>query len=394
MSDGAVDGADRATCRGKLLLVEDEPQVRSTYARLLRNAGFSIEAVGDGDSALGLIDARDFDAVLSDIMLPGISGVDLVRLVHERDADLPVVLMTAAGTLSSAVGALEHGAIRYLLKPVPPADLCKAAEAAVGLRRIARVKRRAYQLLGHVAEKETERAELDARLTRAIDSLHMAYQPIVSWSERRAHAHEALVRTQEPTLRRPDQLFTAAIELGRLQDLSRAIRRSVARLVVRTRHEGCIFVNLHPRDLLDEELYSATAPLSQLARQVVLEITERANLEEVSDLRARLATLRRMGYRLAVDDLGAGYAGLTSFACLEPDVVKLDMSLIRSVDTEVTKQKLVQSMIRLCRELSMQVVAEGVETASERDTLTALGCDLLQGYLFARPGEAFPQVSW
>jgi EAL domain-containing protein (putative c-di-GMP-specific phosphodiesterase class I) len=153
-------------------------------------------------------------------------------------------------------------------------------------------------------------------------------------------------------------------------------------------------VNIHPCDLMDDDLFSPAAPLSQVAGQVVLEITERANLDGVADLRTRLTTLRRMGYRLAVDDLGAGYAGLASFACLEPDVVKLDMSLIRNVDTELTKQKLVRSMAHLCGELSLQVVAEGVETAGERDMLATLGCDLLQGYLFARPGEAFPEPAF
>jgi EAL domain-containing protein (putative c-di-GMP-specific phosphodiesterase class I) len=124
----------------------------------------------------------------------------------------------------------------------------------------------------------------------------------------------------------------------------------------------------------------------------VLEITERASLEDVEDLGDRIVRLRRLGYSLAIDDLGAGYAGLASLTKLEPEVVKLDMSLVRGVDVSHTKQHLVSSMVRVCVDLGMLVVTEGVETTSERDTLVSLGCDVLQGYLFSRPQRGFAPV--
>ena len=86
---------------------------------------------------------------------------------------------------------------------------------------------------------------------------------------------------------------------------------------------GLLFLNLHPADLKDPSLFSLAAPLAKMADRVVLEITERSSLEKMSDLRERIADLRRMGFRIAVDDLGAGYSGLTTFAQLEPEVVKL-----------------------------------------------------------------------
>jgi EAL domain-containing protein (putative c-di-GMP-specific phosphodiesterase class I) len=157
---------------------------------------------------------------------------------------------------------------------------------------------------------------------------------------------------------------------------------------------GALFVNLHARDLVDDSLFHPDSPLSKVAHRVVLEITERASLEEVKDVRARVADLRSLGYRIAIDDLGAGYAGLTSFATLEPEIVKLDMSLVRNVHKEATKQKLIRSMTALCKDMGMIVVAEGVETVEERDALVSLDCDLLQGYLFAKPGRAFPEFAW
>ena len=152
--------------------------------------------------------------------------------------------------------------------------------------------------------------------------------------------------------------------------------------------------NLHTVDLRDEELFSAEAPLSKFASNVVLEITERASLDDIVDLPARLIRLRKMGYQIALDDLGAGYAGLTSFALLEPEIVKLDMSLVRDVHKNSTKQKVIRSMTALSQDMGMIVVAEGVETVEERDTLLDLDCDLLQGFLFAKPGRPFPEVKW
>jgi EAL domain-containing protein (putative c-di-GMP-specific phosphodiesterase class I) len=102
-----------------------------------------------------------------------------------------------------------------------------------------------------------------------------------------------------------------------------------------------------------------------------------------------LDALRAMGFRLAVDDLGAGYAGLSSLAIVAPEVVKIDMSLVRDVHGSESKQEVIRSMTRLAADLEMELIVEGVETVAERDTLVKLGCDLMQGYLFARPGAGF-----
>jgi len=238
------------------------------------------------------------------------------------------------------------------------------------------------------------RAELSGRFDCALEKLWMAYQPIVRWSERTTHAFEALVRSDEASLARPDQLFQAAEQLHRVQELGRVIRGKVA-VSARSAPEGAmIFVNLHASDLADDELYARSAPLAPLAHRIVFEITERASLDRVKDIKERVTELRSLGYRIAVDDLGAGYAALSSLASLQPEVVKLDMSLVRGVDKEPIKQRLVASLQTLGGPLGITVVAEGVETESERDTLISVGCDLFQGFLFAKPGPAFPSVTF
>jgi EAL domain-containing protein (putative c-di-GMP-specific phosphodiesterase class I) len=148
---------------------------------------------------------------------------------------------------------------------------------------------------------------------------------------------------------------------------------------------------VHTRDLLDEDLYRVDAPLTKIADRVVLEITERAAIDDVADVHAHVTNLRRLGFRIAIDDLGAGYAGLSSFAALEPEIVKLDMSLVRNVHESPIRQRLIGSMTSLCIDMGMQVIAEGIESAAECDTVRQSGCNLLQGYLFARPGRQLPE---
>lgn len=225
----------------------------------------------------------------------------------------------------------------------------------------------------------------DAAFARALCSLWLAYQPIVSARDGRVIAHEALVRSEEPALGDPVALFDAAGRRSRRRRLSRAIRSRLAADLAAA--PGDVFTNLGAEELDDEALYDPRGPLAPFAARVVLEITEQAPLERVPDLTGRIARLRALGYRLAVDDLGAGYAGHVSLAILEPEIVKLDMGLVRGVDRDPARREVVRSTTRLCQRLGGLVVAEGIETPEERDAVLELGCDALQGFLFAPPAR-------
>ena len=373
----------------RLLLAEDDELLRRVFARAFRAEGFEVDVAADGEAALALLRDNRFDAILTDIAMPRLSGIDLLRAVREHDADVPIVLMTGGPELATALQAIEHGAFRYLVKPVELAELKGIVRRAAAFHRLAQLKREALAILGENAALKDDRAGLERTFERALQGLWMAFQPIVQWPARELFGYEALVRTTEPALARPPDLIGAAERLRKLPELGRAIRNAVAARMPSS--SGSVFVNLHAADLLDDHLLDPASPLSAHARRVVLEITERAGLDEVKDARARVESLKRMGYRIAVDDLGAGYAGLTSFAQLEPHIVKLDMSLVRNLHEAPTKRKLIQSIVALCRDLGIEPVAEGVETGAERDVLEQLGCSLLQGYLFGKPEREFLQ---
>ncbi|HXU71854.1 MAG TPA: EAL domain-containing protein [Polyangia bacterium] len=361
--------------RGTILVVDDEPLLLRAFTRVLARAGHDVAQASDGQEAATMVAKRRYDCAFVDLGLPGAGGLEVLATLRARDPGLPVILMTGAPTLETAIDAVAAGALRYLVKPIDSPDLMRAASDAI----------RARNRDG--GDRHDRRADHDAAnaavLERAFESLYMVYQPIVRYGRREVYAYEALVRTREPSVPHPGALIDMAGRLERLPELGRRIRDAVA--VTASTSLARLFVNLHPIDFLDEHLYALEAPLSRHARRVVLEVTERAGLDAIPDLADRLRRLRALGYRIAIDDLGEGYAGLTSLARVAPEFVKLDMSLVRGIDGSPAQLKIVESTVQLCRALGSDIIAEGVETPAERDALLTIGLDLLQGYLIARP---------
>jgi len=258
------------------------------------------------------------------------------------------------------------------------------------MHRLATARRKSQEEIGRPAHGAADRAGLETVVDAAIASLRIAWQPIVSWSRRRVVGYEALMRS---TMLRPEALLDAAARAGRATELARALRDTVARSGG-VSPVSDLYVNLNPHELLDDTLYDPSAALTAIAHRVVLEVNERASLEAIPELRQRLERLRKLGFRIALDDLGSGYAGLASFALLEPEMVKIDIALVRDVHRSATRRTLIASILAACRDLRCTPIAEGVELPAERDALADLGCELFQGFLFARPGFAFPEPQW
>jgi EAL domain-containing protein (putative c-di-GMP-specific phosphodiesterase class I)/CheY-like chemotaxis protein len=373
MSDD-VDGP------AKVVVVDDDPMVAATISDVVRRRGDEVLTFHDPKAALeALASVKDVDAIVSDVSMPGMSGLEMLTALRSTHADVPVVLLTGAPRVEDAMRAMELGVIRYLAKPLDAQRVREVVGEAVRWGRLMRTTTG--------GPTRADRASLDAAFTRASAALKMVYQPIVSITTRRPSGFEALMRSSEPTLPNPPAVLDAAERLGRLHSLGRQLRGMVAsQLRAAQPFEHAFFVNLHSSDLADPALYDAAAPLSAFASSVVLEITERASLEGVGEVESRIESLRKMGYRIAVDDLGAGYAGLSYFARVSPDIVKIDMSLTRGVDVDPVKRRVVGSICALAHDLDMLIVAEGIETEGELGCVRDLGADLVQGYLIAKPG--------
>jgi len=123
--------------------------------------------------------------------------------------------------------------------------------------------------------------------------------------------------------------------------------------------------------------------------RLIFEVTESEKIVDAETLVRIFREYRKLGIKTAIDDFGAGYSGLNLLAEFQPDIIKLDMALVRNIDTDHVRQAIVKGIVQICKTLHIQVVAEGVETVGQRDFLGSLGCDVLQGYLYGRPVPAF-----
>lgn len=382
-----------AANQGVVLIVDDDASLLSALTALVERAGYEVHAAASGAQGCNVLDQLEgrVTVVVSDVSMANGNGLELMRHAHRLDPELPVLLMTGVPSVETAVEALEAGAFKFLTKPVTPQALLESLAKAVSVR-----TGEADGASRTTSRTPASRArnELTALFDSALDQLWMAFQPLVDRVNQRVFAYEALVRSGEVRLQRPDLLFQAAETLGRVHELGRRIRAAVAREAALAPPDCKLFVNLHALDLDDPKLYSVEEPLGPFAARVVFEITERVSLSKLSDVESKIERLRRLGYAIAVDDLGAGYAALSSMAQLRPDVVKLDMSLVRNIDTDEMKQRLVAAVATLCSSMNVQMVAEGVETQAEYAALAELGANLLQGYLFARPQAGFASVSF
>ncbi len=376
-----------AGSRSALLVVDDDEEFMRACVRVLEAWGYQVWRATSSETALQMAGEHLFDAILTDINLPGASGLDVLRAVRSRDKDVPVILMTGGPELETARLAVEWGAQSYLIKPLAMPQLKEVLDRSIRAYHLARRQRQILAVSDRLA-RETE--ALREQFARSLDGLWMAFQPIVSYSQKTVVAYEALMRSTDPTLHLPIDILSVAESLGEVHTLGHKTRGLIAEVMEHHPDVPGVFINLHVLDLLDEQLYAPDNPLRAFASRIHFEITERMAIEKIPDTHSRIEHLRRLGYKIAVDDLGEGYSGLNSFADLEPDAVKLDMSLIRGIERTPTKRRMVHALASLCRELGTPLVAEGVETQAELDILIDLGADWLQGFLFARPDYPFP----
>jgi EAL domain-containing protein (putative c-di-GMP-specific phosphodiesterase class I)/GGDEF domain-containing protein len=216
-------------------------------------------------------------------------------------------------------------------------------------------------------------------------SVYIDFHPIVLAGSGEIFGYEALARGMPRNLRSPEVMFEVAAEADLVWELSRLCRaRALAGAKELLRGEQLLFLNVDPHDFADPGfgVLDSIDP-----RRIVLEITERTAIKDYPKFRERLRSFRERGFRFAVDDAGSGYAGLGSIANLEPDFIKLDISLINSIDTNFIKQNLVETMVGFAKEQGAMVIAEGIERTEELDTVKRIGVPLVQGFLLHHPAR-------
>jgi EAL domain-containing protein (putative c-di-GMP-specific phosphodiesterase class I) len=252
-------------------------------------------------------------------------------------------------------------------------------------------------ILCTLAELVAQHLDAEMEVARARDTLlhrlemalaqgqpAMVYQPIFkrgdTWT---LCGVECLARFRIEPERGPDQWFAEAWEVGRGVALElAAIRRALAE-IAELPGDFYVAVNCSPATVLSGELEAALNGVP--ATRLLLEITEHAIVKDYAALVQALVGLRARGVKIAIDDAGAGYASLHHILSLHPDVIKLDISLIRDIDTDLTKKAMAHALVDFADHTASLILAEGVETAAELDVLTELGVSRVQGYYLSRP---------
>ncbi|GJG88129.1 hypothetical protein tb265_33100 [Gemmatimonadetes bacterium T265] len=252
-------------------------------------------------------------------------------------------------------------------------------------RLIYRGIREAANAAKSVEQRERARKVADLRTSLRDRLVYVDYHPIVEAATKRVFGYEALARGRMRSLRSPEVMFEVAAEADLLWELSRLCRtRAVEGMHDHMADGELLFLNVDPQDFADPEFTGQALGVDD-PRRVVIEITERTAIKDYPKFRGRLKAFRDAGFRFAVDDAGSGYAGLGSIANLEPDFIKLDMSLINCIDSNFIKQNLVETMVRFANDQGAMVIAEGVERVEEFEAVRGLGVHLVQGFYLHRP---------
>lgn len=376
--------------RGRILVVEDDTALSTLYSRVLEAHGFEVCVAATGSAGLACAMKQQFDAVVSDIAMPGMDGMALLERLRELDPVVPVLFSTGQPGLETVQRAIELRAFRYLIKPVNLKALVASVARAASCCRWIRAKHLAALMVRQTLPPELGEHELGAHFSEGLNLLRVYYQPIVEGRGRRLRGFRVLARCLHPLWPTFDDLLRTAARLGRRQELRRKLWSLTMAPLEFLDPSLLLFVWTDIEGLADVANQGA---MSKHAHQTVLMVSDREGIAEDVEQRSLLSGLRSQGYRLGVDQLGDGYAGLNSLAWLEPEFVELEPGLVQQVAVAPDQQRLVKALGGLAQELGATLVAEGVTNESDARALAAQGCELFSWDVGTTPDELAPLSS-
>ncbi|MBB3937116.1 putative bifunctional diguanylate cyclase/phosphodiesterase [Aureimonas phyllosphaerae] len=349
---------------------------------LIREFGARLRRTLPQDIFLARIGGDEFAMVESG---HAVERNDIGALIAEALAT-PLQVEDLAVTITSSVGMAslpQHGTTLD--------DLTRHADIALYEAK-RQGRNRAVTFDGSMAKDLSERHRIETSLREAIrtESLELYYQPLVDARTGRIEEAEALLRWHHPELGTvPPSVFVPIAEEGGLMPelgdfvLRRAVRQA------RDWPDLSIAINLSPLQFRHRNLTDTLLTLTDAdgvdPRRIILEVTESLLLNVNTQTADTLKRLRRAGFRIALDDFGTGYSSLRYLLDLSFDLIKIDRSFVSGTSQQMAAHTIVAAIVEMGHALGSRIVAEGVETEEERRTMAALGCDLLQGYLFAKP---------
>ncbi|MEH7112405.1 EAL domain-containing protein [Neobacillus niacini] len=249
--------------------------------------------------------------------------------------------------------------------------------------------------------KQSEINEMVLAINKIINqkAITLLAQPIIDVSTNEIRAWELLSRGPKGTvLESPLQLFSVARQTGRLYELEMIVLEKMLQQVKASRCRQDVFVNCTPISLGNIRFPSDIKSLLQKYRgispkQITFEVTEQDSIEGLKNFAYNIKVLRLMGFKIAVDDTGAGYSSLSTISEIMPDIIKIDRSLIENIDKNSVKESMLKGLLLVAKEAGSLVVAEGIENKEEALVLTRNNVDLAQGNFYARPAMFFEEIA-
>lgn len=385
-----------AVAEASVLVVDDNAANTAFLRRLLVKAGLrDVVEMNDPFAVMPWLDEVGADLVLLDIHMPGLDGFELLGRIQRWAGGtfLPVVVVSADDSQGSIERALDAGAHDFLVKPVA------ARELVLRVRNLL-LQQRAYQELRRsrawlrtrldlfepgldLTSTDPDAVRAAVRDVVASGRLRVALQPIVNLHDGSIDGAEALARFPDAMFADTSAWMAAALQVGIGLELEFAAARVALAQLPAFSPDRPLAVNVSPAAVLAD--FGTQFGADVRWDSVVLELTEHVPVEDYDVLNRALQPLRDAGARLAVDDTGAGFASLRHILDLRPDFIKLDVGIVRGVDRDPVRAAMAEMLVRFAERVGIRVVAEGIETQSERDALVELGAKWGQGYLFGRP---------
>lgn len=376
----------------RVLLADDEPGLLTALTELLSHEE-RVELIGtaaDAEEAIKIAEAGLPDVALVDVRMPEGGGPHAARGISRVSPGTRVIALSAYEDRTNVMEMLRAGAVGYLVKGTAADELVR------GIEKVAQggTSLSAEVLSGVVAELATQlrrdeiQRDVDSALRGEIErfvsghGVWMVFHPIVDLETREEIGVEALARFGSIPVKPPDRWFAeaTALELG-LQLELRTLKEALEGLP-KIPDAAFLAVNCSHHAAASPEVAERLAGVED---RIVVEITEHEAIEDYGALADALAPLRERGLRVAVDDVGAGYASLRHALQLAPDMVKMDISLTRGIDRDPGRRALATALISFADETGAMIVAEGIETAGELHALRDLGVRYGQGFYLARP---------
>jgi len=376
-----------------VIVADDDESIR-VWLRHLIGVTEDLELVGEADTAAGAVElARQLqpDVAIVDVRMPGGGGAEGAQLIGAFSPETRVLAFSAYDMTTDVLAMIEAGALGYVVKSGDDREILEAIRSVasgsvylssgVDLAVVAHL-RETLMTGNHQALQHSRVANLveDVLAGEAIVS---HYQPIVDLGHNRIVGYEALARIQSDRRQPPDVWFEQAERVGRLAELEHLAIRAALRALPHLRSDEFLAINISPHTALGSVLTDAlgTTPVDR----VVLEITEHAEVADYTQLFQALYPLRSRGLRLAIDDVGAGYASMAHVLHLAPEIIKLDRTLTAGIDQHPHRRSLVGKMRGFAADTGAKLLAEGIETQEELDAVRSLGVSLGQGYLLGHP---------